>query len=215
MHLFFDLDGTLIDSQQGVVRSIEYALTELGVPVPPAHELTQCIGPPLPVSLVSLMGTPDEERIELAMAAYRRRYGSVGIFENTVYPGIDRALAELAADGFVLSVVTAKPLFYARQILAHLDLANWFRAVYGPDLDERGYSKGSLIREACVAQDILGSEATMIGDRAQDILAGRENGLRTVGVLWGYGAREELETARPDGLVDSADGLLECVRSRT
>jgi phosphoglycolate phosphatase len=215
MYLFFDLDGTLIDSQQGIVRSIEYALTELGVPSPPARELTRCIGPPLPVSLATLLGASDPERIELAMAAYRRRYGSVGILENTLYPGIDRALAELAGDGFILCVVTAKPLYYATRILEHLNLADRFRAVYGPELHERGYTKGSLIRDACGEQNIPGREATMIGDRAQDIVAGRENGLRTIGVLWGYGAREELEAARPDSLVDSSDALLQYLRNGT
>jgi phosphoglycolate phosphatase len=135
------------------------------------------------------------------------------MFENALHPGIPEALAEFAAGGFSLCVVTAKPYIYARQILEHFNVANRFRGVYGPELAHRSYSKESLIREACVQEHVVSHEAIMIGDRAEDILGAKRNGLLPVGGLWGYGEREELEAAQPDRLVRSSEELVEYIRS--
>jgi phosphoglycolate phosphatase len=213
MHLLFDLDGTLTDSREGVVRCIQHALAELGILVPPVEELTRYVGPPLPSSFATLLGTSDPARIELAIAAYRQRFERVGIFENALYPGIEEALAEFAAAGRCLCVVTAKPRFYARQILEHFNVAKLFRGIYGPELGQRQYSKESLIREACVEEKVTPLKAIMIGDRAEDILGAKRNALYSVGATWGYGEREELEAAQPDCLVTSSEELVEYIRN--
>src|ERR1051325_4188746 len=134
MHLLFDLDGTLIDSREGVVHCFLYGLTEAGVEAPAIEALTQYVGPPLAESLAALIPKSDPRLIEVAIAAYRRRFEQVGIFKNKLYPGITNTLEELSALGHCLCLVTAKPHKYARQILDRLEIEHLFRAVYGPDL---------------------------------------------------------------------------------
>jgi phosphoglycolate phosphatase len=176
-------------------------------------ELTKYVGPPLPASFATLLGTSDPVRIDLAIAAYRRRFEQFGMFENRLYPGIEEALAEFAGNGHMLCVVTAKPRLYASQILERFNLAHRLRAVYGPELDDRQYSKESLIREARAQENITPDRAFMIGDRSEDILGAKQNGLRSVAVTWGYGGREELEAAEPDGFATSSAELIEYIRS--
>jgi phosphoglycolate phosphatase len=212
MYLFFDLDGTLTDSRDGVVRCIQHALVELGVPAPPAEQLTWCVGPPLAGSFERLLGTSDSARIEAAIAAYRERFERVGMFENAIYPGIPEALAQFAEEHHLLYVVTSKPRIYARQILEHFGLAQAFRAIHGPEMGLRHYSKGVMIRNTCASERIAANSAVMIGDRIDDIAGAKENGLRSIGVSWGYGSQAELEAAAPDYLVASADELVATVR---
>jgi phosphoglycolate phosphatase len=212
MHLLFDLDGTLTDSRTGIAKCIEHALLELGSTRVPIGELTKYVGPPLAVSFGTLLGTADAARINLAITAYRRRFEQVGIFENQLYPGIENALAELGGDGHTLFVVTAKPRIYATRILKKFNLAHRFCQIYGPALEDRHYSKESLIREACAEHNMTPQGAIMIGDRAEDILGAKRNALRSVAVTWGYGDRRELDAAEPDGFATSTDQLVEYIR---
>jgi phosphoglycolate phosphatase len=154
LDLLFDLDGTLTDSRPGIVRCIEHALTEVGVPSPGLDALTTYVGPPLPRSFATLLGTSDPKRIELAIASYRRRFEEVGMFENRLYPGIDAVLAELAGAGHRLHLVTAKPRVYAARILEHFKLSGCFRGVFGPELGQRDYSKETLIHQACASGEV-------------------------------------------------------------
>jgi phosphoglycolate phosphatase len=147
--------------------------------------------------------------MESAIAAYRRRFEEVGMFENALYPGIKEALEGFEAFGHRLCVVTAKPRRYAWQILEHFKLAQLFCGVYGPELSQREYSKESLIRDACSHHNVIRSQTVMIGDRADDILGAKSNGLHSIGVTWGYGEREELAAAQPDRLVTSAGELVD------
>ena len=110
-------------------------------------------------------------------------------------------------------LVTVKPRVYARRILEHFELAELFDAVYGPELGDRQYTKAALVREACAAARLDAGRTIMIGDRGEDVAAAKESELRAVAVTWGYGARPELEAAQPDTLIDSADELVEYVRS--
>jgi phosphoglycolate phosphatase len=135
------------------------------------------------------------------------------MFENVLYPGMKEALEEFEASGHFLCVVTAKPRKYAWQILEHFKLSQLFRGVYGPELSQREYSKESLIHEACSNHDVIRRETVMIGDHAEDILGAKNNGLCSIGVTWGYGEREELESARPDRLVSSAGELVEYINT--
>jgi len=210
--LLFDLDGTLTDSRPGIVRCIQHALTEVGVSSPGSDTLTKYVGPPLPRSFAALLGTSDPKRIELAIASYRRRFEEVGMFENRLYPGIDAVLAELAGAGHRLHLVTAKPRVYAARILEHFKLSGCFRGVFGPELGERDYSKETLIHQACASGEVACDDATMIGDRAEDIVGAKRNGLRAVAVLWGYGEPGELEAAEPHRLVSTTEELVEYVR---
>jgi phosphoglycolate phosphatase len=157
-----------------------------------------------------LLETSDAQVIERAIAAYRRRFEQVGIFENSLYPGITEMLVALRAASHELSVVTVKPRVYARRILEHFEIAELFREVHGPALGDRRYTKESLIREACRVAPTL--TAVMIGDRAEDVRGAKTNGLGAVAVAWGYGTREELEAAQPDHIVASSGELVEYVQ---
>ena len=205
----FDLDGTLTDSRLGVTRCLQHALAEAGALVPSGEQLTRYIGPPLPGSFATLLRTSDEQQIEGAIAAYRRRFEQIGIFENRVYPGIVEMLEAFDAAGHDMCVVTVKPRVYALRILEHFEIARCFRDVYGPELGTRDCTKASLIRAACTASPTPSSRAVMIGDRAEDVRGARSNGIGSVAVAWGYGDREELEAAEPDRIVASSCELRE------
>lgn len=213
MHVLFDLDGTLTDSRQGIVRSYQHALLELGFDVPADRELTPYVGPPLATCFSKLLQTDDAATIERAVASYRKRYEQQGIFENALYPGIADTLVALSDAAHTLYVVTAKPATYANRIVEHFGLAKLFRAVYGPELADRQFSKRSLIHTALKANALRCQSALMIGDRADDIAGARENGVRSMGATWGYGSREELETAGADMLVDTPLELVGFIRS--
>jgi phosphoglycolate phosphatase len=207
--LFFDLDGTLTHPHEGITRCIQHALRSGGMEPPAASDLVRFVGPPLRDSFALLLATTDEARLDAAMAAYRTRYEATGIFENAVCPGIPEALEGLAVNGYHLSVVTAKPVVFARRVLDHFGLSRFFSGVYGPDLSTRGYTKGTLIRTALETTGFAPESVGMIGDRGEDIHGARANAVHAVAVTWGYGSDEELAAARPDRTVRSTVELLE------
>jgi phosphoglycolate phosphatase len=191
-HLFFDLDGTLMDPAQGIVGSVRHALREIGAPVPEFDALRWVIGPPLRGSFEQLLcGTA---RVEEALELYRARYRGGAMFDATLYEGIGEALAGLRADDRLL-LVTSKPHVMARPILAHFELDRHFSAVYGSELDGRFDDKGELIGHILAAEAIEPSEALMIGDRKFDVLGAARHGIATIGVLWGHGGEAELSAA--------------------
>jgi len=197
----FDLDGTLSDPKLGITRSIQHALRELGRPVPTADDLTWCIGPPLLGSFQKLLGSRKEA--ENALLLYRERFRETGIYENELYPGIGAALSGLKASGHRMFVATSKPKVFADRIIDHFGLSPCFETIYGSELDGTRSDKSPLLAWM-VAQERLGSGTTvMVGDRGYDIIAGRANGMATLGVLYGYGTRAELLHAGADDLCQS------------
>jgi phosphoglycolate phosphatase len=211
MHIFFDLDGTLTDSRPGIVGCYQHALSDLGRPIPSERELTPYVGPPLARCFAALLQTEDTATIEQAIACYRKRYEQQGIFENTLYPGIVDALSVLSETGYRLYVVTSKPTAYAHRVLEHFAIAAFFQAVYGPELADRVFSKASVIYRALKEHGITREYALVVGDRGDDIAAARQNGLHSIGVTWGYGGRQELETAGASLLADSSAELIACI----
>ena len=208
MNLLFDLDGTLTDAGAGITRCIQHALDGLGSPAPASADLRWCVGPPLQDSFAELLRTDDRERIDRAIALYRERFVATGMFENAVYPGVADGLQRLRAAGHALWVVTSKPHEFARKILAHFELRDAFAAVYGSEFSGVHSDKRDLLRHVLSVEPF--TEAPwMIGDRRHDVAAAHANGLRAVGVTWGYGSAEELQTAGADVLVASMRELLE------
>jgi phosphoglycolate phosphatase len=190
--LFFDLDGTLIDSAVGITRCVAYALERLDQPVPGAAELRQWIGPALRVSFLPLL--QDADKVEQAVAFYRERFETHGWEEHELYPGIGDVVEALHAAGHRLAVVTAKNEPHARKIIAHLPFGHRFEDVIGSTADGRLSHKPELIGEAL--QRLQPTDTpTMIGDRHMDIDGARHHGMPSVGVLWGFGSAEELSTA--------------------
>ena len=210
-HLFFDLDGTLTDPRDGIVRCIVHTMTVLKKPIPADQALERFIGPPLARTFETLLGTTDEAVVRSAIDTYRERFGSIGIFENRVYPEIPSALAALGDRGRTLCLVTSKPTVFARRILDQFDLSRFFARIYGPELDDTRCTKASLVARALATERVAPAAAVMIGDRGDDVEAARANGVRSIGVTWGYGSREELDAAGADQVVSTMQELLACI----
>jgi phosphoglycolate phosphatase len=199
--LLVDLDGTLTDNFLGISRSIRHALTALDAPVPDDASLRACVGPPLRHTLRRLLDTNDPARIERAIIHYRERYGDVGWQENEVYAGIATVVARLAAGNRTLFLCTSKPQPYAERIVAHFGFLPHLAGVYGADLAGTLDDKAKLVAHIVEREALDPRACVMIGDREHDVRAARANGARSVGVLWGYGSREELTAAGVDALV--------------
>jgi phosphoglycolate phosphatase len=212
IHLLFDLDGTLTDPFVGITTCIRHALESLGRPAPPAEELRWCIGPPLKESFATLLGPEQAHRADEALAKYRERFATVGLFENTLYSAVPAVLAELQTDGYVLRVATSKPGMYATRIVAHFDLAPYFTSVEGSELDGRLVDKGALIAHILWQNGLAPVDVLMIGDREHDVAGARANGVSALGVLWGYGSRAELERAGALACVGTPAELLATIR---
>jgi phosphoglycolate phosphatase len=189
--VYFDLDGTLTDPWEGISRSICHALDHFDVPHPDEAALRELIGPPLRASLAGYVG---EDRADRALDVYRERFAESGWHENRRYPGIRTMLAELAASGARLYVATSKPRVFAEPIVEHFGLADYFRAVFGAELDGTRGDKTELLAHA-LRQNPPAGRAVMIGDRRHDMMGATNNNMFAVGVAWGYGSIDELEAA--------------------
>ena len=209
--IFFDLDGTLTDPKPGITGSIQYALQKLDLPVPSQDDLTWCIGPPLRASFVTLLG--DESRADRAVALYRERFSDTGLYENSVYPDIEHILAALRATPRRLFVATSKPHVFAERIIDHFGLSSYFEQIFGSELDGTRVNKGDLLAYAIETTGIDPSQALMIGDRSHDIVGAKANGMRGIGVLYGYGSEDELIAAGASHLCATPRALLEHIQS--
>jgi phosphoglycolate phosphatase len=191
--LFFDMDGTLIDSAIGITRCVEHAMVRMGLPVPPDAELRRWIGPALRTSFGPLLN--DEAKVEEAVLHYRDRFETHGWAEHEVYAGIGETIESLHAAGHRLAVVTAKNEPHARKIVDHLPFGHRFVDVVGATLDGSISHKDQLIAEALRRLDLVAEDCWMIGDRRMDIEGARHHGMRNIGVLWGFGGEVELRDA--------------------
>jgi len=211
MHLFFDLDGTLTDSSPGIIRCINHALGELGLEEVADDRLLGMIGAPLTTIFEAVLGSSDVNVLDRAVAAYRTRFNDVGIFENALFPGISEALDVFQKSGHDLQIVTAKPAVSARRVIDHFGVARFFDQVHGPGLGDRSCDKAALVAAALRVAGNQKNQAVMIGDRAEDVRAGRANEIWAVGVAWGYGSRRELAAAGPAYLAENVAALVQWV----
>lgn len=194
-NILFDLDGTLTDPRVGITRSVAYALERFGIYVEDTDALCSFIGPPLTDSFMEYYGFTAEQAQD-AIGFYRERFSAKGLFENEVYPGIPETLGRLRDDGRRLIVATSKPAVFSAQILKHFGLDGYFSFLSGSELDGSRVRKCEVISHALEHCGITDPEGCiMVGDRKHDIIGAAETGMRSVGVLYGYGSREELEAA--------------------
>lgn len=212
MDILFDLDGTLTDPVLGITRCIQHALVHLGRTAPDLDGLRRCVGPPLQDSFAELLETEDEALLAEAIRLYRERFKPVGMFENSVYPGVPEGLEALCAQGHRLWVATSKPHVFAREIVEHFGLARYFERVHGSELSGFNADKGDLIRHVLAEESIPPERAWMVGDRMHDVIGARRNGVEAIGVLWGYGSEEELRAAAPRRIVASMAELCEAIQ---
>lgn len=207
-YLLFDLDGTLTDPVEGITNSVIYALERFNICVHDRRELYPYIGPPLTDSFMRCHGLTSEQAVQ-ALAYYREYFGDKGMFENAPYDGIAELLETLRDRGYTLLIATSKPEEFTVQILQHFSLNRYFSFVAGNTLDESRPTKASVIaylRERY--PDIAADNALMIGDRKYDVEGATQNGLPSIGVLYGYGSREELEAAGATAIAENLKELL-------
>lgn len=208
-YLLFDLDGTLTDSAEGILRCVQYALEQCGTPEPDAEKLRPFIGPPLLDSFQEFCGMPPA-RAAFAVEQYRKRFSTVGLLENAVYDGIPELLEQLREHGYVLAVATSKPEVYTLRILEHFDLSRYFTAVAGCDIHRAGETKADMIRLALRRLGLPEQEppqTVMIGDRKHDVLGAKECRVPCIGVRYGYAEAGELEQYGADWVTDSVGTL--------
>ena len=208
--IFFDLDGTLTESGEGITKSVQYALEKLGVSVPDLEPLKVFVGPPLLDQFMKYAGF-DKETAQKGIEYYRERYSEKGMYENTVYPGVENALAELKRRGYRLAVASAKPTFYVTQIMDHFNLSRYFEVIAGTDLNGSKVSKSQVIEEALERMNLSDhrDQVIMVGDKEHDVFGARRAGLECIAVSYGYGTEEELKNAHPFKIVNSAEEILD------
>ena len=207
--ILFDLDGTLTDSGEGIMKCAVYALSKYGIEAPSEAELRTFVGPPLTESFARF-GVP-QDQLTNAIEYYRERYIPIGRFENTPYPGIRELLKKLKDDGHKLYVATSKPEMMSIDILEHFDLAQYFDQICGASTDLSRSSKEAVIAyllEKCGAQE----NAIMVGDTAYDVIGAKKHGIPTIGVDWGYGLNEDMKKAGAIAIAYTAEQLYELLK---
>ena len=210
-YYLFDLDGTLTDPGIGITNSVMFALEKFGIHIEDRTELFSFIGPPLGESFQEQFGF-SEAQAQKAVEYYREYFRPKGIFENSVYEGIPELLKKLRENSITVAVATSKPYEFAVRILEHFALKQYFDYIGGATMDGRISKKTDVIAELLKE---LGeadkSRILMVGDRDQDIAGAKANGLKSAGVLWGYGSEEELRGAGADYLIAAPCDLIKSV----
>ena len=204
--ILFDLDGTLTDSGQGILNSVAYALEKMGIEEPDTANLNRFIGPPLYESFSRFYQLSPEDT-QSAVDAYRVYFKEKGMFENQLYPGIIPLLEELRTAGKTLVIATSKPEIFAKQILEHFGIAHYFDVIAGASLDSSRISKADVIGYAINQLEAFPNNAVMIGDREHDIEGARMHQLPAIGVLYGYGNKQEFEKAGATMIVETVQDL--------
>jgi phosphoglycolate phosphatase len=191
--VLWDLDGTIVDSAPGITATLAYTFERLGMPVPPPSAMLAWVGPPLLDAFRELGGLPEDEA-RGALAIYRERYREVGVYEATVYPGVEEIIRELHARRVPMSLATSKPESLARAILEREGLLDRFDVVTGASEDERRSAKADVVELALERLRGIGADASrpvLIGDRHHDIEGAAVHAVPTIFVEWGYGAPSE------------------------
>ena len=208
--ILFDLDGTLTDPGLGITNSVMHALRRMGIQPPEREALYKFIGPPLKWSFHEYYGF-DDAQCEEAIVRYREHFADKGLFENELYPAVPGMLQALRDAGLRLAVATSKPEPFSERIIDHFGLTPYFEAVCGSTLEETRTEKWEVIQYALELLGVTPAETVMVGDREHDVLGAKKCGVRCIGVLYGYGSREELEAAGTAAIAESPEQVAEIV----
>lgn len=210
-YILFDLDGTLTDPAEGITNSVSYALEKFGIIVSDKRELYKFIGPPLVDSFMEYYGFSEEDANK-AVAYYREYFKPKGIYENAIYDGTVSLLSELKKQNKTVILATSKPELFAKEILKYFSIDGYFDFVAGATMDKTRNKKSDVIAYAlseCEITDL--KSCLMVGDRNQDINGARANGIDSVGVLYGYGDRQEHETAGATYIAETVEDILKYI----
>ena len=218
-YLLFDLDGTLTDSAEGIIKCVQYAAKKMGAEYKSAEELRVFVGPPLSESFKVVYGFSEEETRQ-AIVYYRERFQPIGMYENAVYPGIPELLECMKEHGKINLIASSKPEAFVKTILEHFDIAKYFDVIVGASMDESRNTKEAVIEEALSQlknTDRYGQyspdKCVMIGDRKYDICGAKYFGLRNIGVSYGFAPEGELKEAGADVIVDTVEELTQMLLS--
>ena len=206
-YVLFDLDGTVTESGPGVLRSMAYAMDKFSLPMPDDVPTRLFMGPPLSFSFRNYCHLPPE-KIPDALRFYREYYSQKGIFECSVYPGLEDLFKKIAKSGKTLLVASSKPEAYVKSILAHFGLDGYFAFIGGADFEGLRGEKDQVLEYTLASagvQDV--TKAVMVGDREHDIFGAAKFGMDSIGVLYGYGSRDELTAAGATYLAETADDI--------
>ncbi|WP_151710044.1 HAD-IA family hydrolase [Acinetobacter brisouii] len=196
-NILLDLDGTLTDPKIGIHSCIRYAMEKMGQPLADDTDLDWTIGPPLKASFIQLLNSAEDALAEQALAFYRERFSTIGLYENELYPHVIETLKALVERGYNLYLATAKPQVFAIRILEHFELLDYFTKPYGSELTGERTNKGDLIHYILQQEQLVPEHCMMVGDREYDILGARRNGIETIAVTYGYGTDAEIAQAAP------------------
>ncbi len=206
-YILFDLDGTIIDSRNGIIESAKFALDKMGVPETQMVNMERIIGPPLKYSLREFFNLSNDFA-DKAIEYYREYYKEKGIFDCVMYDGIEQMLISLKNQGYILALATSKPIVFAARILEHFGIAQYFDAIVGASLDESLLDKAAIISLTCEELSIFNtSQAIMVGDRKFDIIGAAANQMDSIGVLYGFGDLEEFQSAGASYVVNTVEEL--------
>lgn len=206
-YILFDLDGTLTDPKVCITKSVHYALAKYDIKDVELCELEKFIGPPLKDSFVEFYSFEEQAAIQ-AIEYYREYFKDKGIFENKVYNGICDLLGDLKNRDLLIGIATSKPTVFAKKIIEYFDMTQYFDIIVGSNLDGTRVRKADVIKYAIDELSLNKLEdVIMIGDRKHDVIGAQENNIDSIGVLYGYGTKEELEAAKPTYIVNSVSEL--------
>jgi phosphoglycolate phosphatase len=208
--LFFDLDGTISNNFVGIERCLNYGLERMGFPLLTPAQVHPLVGPPFRESLPKIY--PDIE-VERALRLYRERYDVHGWLENELYDGVHEAVRTLHLQGYTIALCTSKPRVFAEKIIAHFDLGRYFDGIHGPEFDGRFDKKTELLAHLLQHYKVAAEHAVMIGDRDKDVQAAKFAGTHSLGVLWGFGNKEELHAAGASHIIDHPSQLQSTIHS--
>lgn len=208
--VLFDLDGTIIDSAEGIMCSFEYTFRKLGLPVPTREEMNVFIGPPLHHSFEKICGL-SKAGAEHAVEVYREYFAEKGVYQNRVYEGMEELLAKLCVRGKRLVLATSKYELYAVQILENLGFAKYFSFVAGSRKDGGRGTKREVIEYALASTGACKESSVMVGDRMHDTIGASEAGVDSIGVLFGFGSRKELISAKATHIAESPEDIFRII----
>jgi phosphoglycolate phosphatase len=209
-YILFDLDGTLTNPKLGITKSVQYALNTKGITVEDLNSLTKYIGPPLRNTFMEF--GYNEIEADALIDKYREYYKVTGIYENEVYGGIEKLLHKLKEDGMKIYTATSKPEHFAKIILEHFKLDQYFEDICGATMDSSRSTKEAVIRYALEKNNIVDlNEVVMIGDREHDVEGAKRVGITSIGVLFGYGSRDELVEAGADHLAGTVEEIYDII----
>lgn len=209
-NILFDLDGTLTDPFIGITSSVRYSLKQIGIEVESLQILKPFIGPPLLDSFCQFYGM-NEEEANSAIERFREYFSKKGIYENELYTGIDLCLKELKAQGYDLYICTSKPEVFAKDIVKHFHIDQYFSGVFGSTLENTRTLKAEVIQYCLDETGIDKSECVMVGDRKHDVIGAHALGIKCIGVLYGYGSLEEFEQCHCDYIVSNINELKDMI----